>query len=91
MELAALTPETRRVLRAMTAMHNVLPGLVRDLGKGQISPHDQRRFAWLLLELAELLVQHANREEFGDDGYPRPRPPGAGDAAPNTGPPLPPP
>jgi hypothetical protein len=60
--LGGLEPETRALIQALTAVNGKVPEVGLALLEGRLSIDQQRTFAALLDQLAELLRAHADAE-----------------------------
>lgn len=58
-----MQPDTRQLVNALSAVNHKVPEVGLALLEGRISPENQRRFATLLVDVAELLLVHAGAGE----------------------------
>ena len=58
-----LTPEAAQLLTSLGSVNRAVPTVIRELATGAMSPDRQRAFAGLLMELADLLADHADTSD----------------------------
>jgi hypothetical protein len=58
-----ITPEAAHLLTSLGSVNRAVPTVIRELATGAMAPDRQRAFAGLLMELADLLADHAGAAE----------------------------
>ncbi|AEK40658.1 hypothetical protein [Amycolatopsis mediterranei] len=59
----AVSSEVAQLLTSLGSVHRAVPTVIRELATNTMPPEQQRMFAGLLMELADLMVDHAGGRE----------------------------